>query len=183
MKKLFFLLFFGFTSALHAEDGWQTLERLCLKNNKKTLKGEILHNYRGFQVEQVTLEFNLPKYIELKSSTGMLLLRLEPDRIETGQPKESPTLAKAWELLLDIRREIATFRHDEPKAFFYAYKDADYFQLRSFYDKPFHGLEITSEDKNIPFEKFTAYFNPDQELQSIRVNFKNGLYGSLTVQP
>jgi hypothetical protein len=182
MKKILGLFFVLILNPLQsAEEGWQTLERLTRKNNQKSISGEILYNYRGYKSEAALLNIQLPDHIQLVgSSSKMELLRLESDRIITGQPKKNPTLAKAWELMLDIRREISSLIEPRDKAFFRDYKETKYFQIKSTYDKPFQVITLSASDKDIPFKKMAIYFDREEKLSSIKVYFSNGLYGSFS---
>ncbi len=184
MKKLLVLFFILFFKPLQAaEEAWQTLERLTLKNNQKSITGEILYNYRGYKSEKAILNIRLPQHIQLIGlSSNMELMRLESDRIVTGQPKKNPTLAKAWDLILDIRRELASLVEPQDKAFFSNFKESKYFQVKSAYDKPFQVITLSASDKNIPFKKMDIYFDPEENLSNIRVYFSNGLYGSFSTE-
>lgn len=183
MKKFCFILFTLSLSTLHAgEEAWDTFERLTNKNNNKSIKGEMLHNYRGYKSEEVTLNIQIPKHIQIVNASGMELLRLESDRVNTGQPKIAPTLAKAWDLLLDVKRSLASVTNTAPTSFFHYYKSSSYFDVKSNFDDPFQVIEMSSSDKKVPFRKLEIYFDNKDRLSTLRIQFKNGLSGSFTRQ-
>lgn len=181
MKIIGAFLFFLALSPLHAgESAWQTLERLTLKNNNKKIVGEMLYKHHSYKSEFATLTIEVPNKIQLVSESNFEIIRIEPDRIKSGQPAKNPTVAMAWELLLDIRRELASSFGPSKVDFFRDYKNTNYFETHSYYDKPFQVVTLSSSDKKIPFKKLSLYYDAEENLSSLRINFSNGLYGSFS---